>query len=136
MLHRLALVFALSLLAPAASADAPEFTLTLETPQLREGAPGTLSLTFTPEAPWHWNSEYPAKLKFTPAPGVQVAKASLAALSGDLEAVGPAQRARFALTGEPAAGTTVLGQVAGKIGLCNDRTCITRKVELTVTAPR
>lgn len=129
-LLRIALGLLLALATTAAFAADPEYTLTVKPAELKVGQAGALDLVVTPKPPWHWNKDYPAKLELTPPAGVTVVRATLKQLDGDFKVTDADATASFAVTATqpgPAQGT-----VKGKIGLCDDKVCIIRKVEIPV----
>jgi hypothetical protein len=131
MLRLPAAVLALWLAAaPAAAAD-PEYTLEVKPTTLKVGEAGALVLAFAPKPPWHWNKDYPAKLELAAPAGVSVGKPVLKQLEGDFKVADAGVSASFAVTATQAGSAE--GTVKGKIGLCDDKVCIIKKVELAVS---
>lgn len=127
---RIALGLVLVLTSGAALAAAPEYTLTARPAELKVGQAGALDIVVTPQGPWHWNKDYPAKLELTLPEGVNAARKTLKQLDGDFKIEDAAITASFALTATKAG--ALQGTVKGKIGLCDDKVCIIRKIELAV----
>lgn len=115
--------------AGAAHADEAEYTVQAPPVTMKVGQPAPLAVTFAPKGPWHWNKDYPAKLELV-ATGVTIARPTLKQQDGDFKPGKAGIDAAFALTATQAGATT--GTLKGKIGLCDDKVCIVKKVELTV----
>jgi len=128
---RTALLLTIALAPTAALADDPEYTITAEPVTLKVGQAGALELIFLPRGPWHWNKDYPAKLELAPLDGATAARSPLKQLEGDFKVDSGRVSAAFAVTATRA-GTT-LGKVTGKIGLCDDKVCVIKKIDVAVS---
>lgn len=128
---RIALGLLLALGATATTyAAEPEYTLTVKPAELKVGVAGALDVVVAPKGPWHWNKDYPAKLELAVPAGVTIARPTLKQLDGDFKVGAAEVTASFALTATQAG--PAQGTVKGKIGLCDDKVCIIRKVEIAV----
>lgn len=130
-MHAIALVaLSIALTAASASAAEPEYALTVKPAELKVGQAGALEVVVTPKGPWHWNKDYPAKLELSAPAAVTVARPTLKQLDGDFKVGATEVTASFAVTATQAG--PAQGTVKGKIGLCDDKVCIIRKVEIAV----
>lgn len=115
----------------AAHADEAEYSVTVKAPEFRRGQAGKLELTFAPKGGWHWNAEYPARLTLTAPEGLAVAKATLSQKDKDFTPIKDGQQvAGFEVkaTGEVKAEA----RIVGKVGFCDEKMCITKKIDLPV----
>jgi|GEM_PF-2935877 len=117
------------LLAGSAHADEVEYTVVAKPVTLKVGQNTPLAVQFAPKAPWHWNKDYPAKLMLV-AEGVTIARTELKQQQDDFKITKAGIETAFSLTAVKPGKTT--GTLKGKIGLCDDKVCIIKKVELTV----
>ena len=118
-------------IAGAANAQAPtEYTLTVKPTALKVGQPGTVEVVITSNGPWHWNSEFPAKLEFAAA-NTTIARPLLRQADGDFKGDATTVTATFAVTATQAGARQ--GMLTGKLGFCDDKVCVTKKVELPVS---
>lgn len=126
-------VMLLTVTAGAAHADEPEFGVVAKPAKVKVGTKAPLEIVFAPKSPWHWNKDYPAKLTLV-ASGVTITQPELKQSSdvptlfkvADSGSVNTAFELRASQAG------VTKGTVSGKIGLCNDKVCIVKKVELPV----
>jgi len=128
---RLVLPLSLLVLSGSAHADEAEFAVAAKATTLRVGQKGPLEIVFAPKSPWHWNKDYPAKLTLV-AEGLAVTQSELKQASDNenFKVSDSGVNAAFELSAGQAGVTN--GMVSGKIGLCDDKVCIVKKVELAV----
>jgi hypothetical protein len=114
----------------AARADEPEYAVTVKTAPIARGQTGTLEVAFVAKGPWHWNADFPAKLTLTAPEGLAVTKATLLQKDKDFATKDGKQVAGFEL--KAASAVTAEGRIVGKVGFCDDKVCITKKIDLPV----
>jgi hypothetical protein len=110
-----------------ASAEEPDHTFEVRTAPAKGNDTGSLTFVVTPKGRWHWNKEYPAKLTLS-AEGVTFPKTVLKQQDGDFSVDKEVATAKLTFTGASAGSKDV--SVVGKFGLCDDKVCIIKKVDL------
>lgn len=126
-------VFGLAGAALTARAEVPadsRYTLTVEAPARKVGEVGVVRLVIKPQKGWHWNKEYPAKLVLAAPTGVTVTKAELKQLDGDFKLEAGNATATFTVTAKAVGPANA--KLTGKFGVCDDRSCVTVKVDQVV----
>lgn len=130
-LARRILPLALLCIAGAAHAqEAPEYTLTVKPVKLKVGQVGKVEVVITGKGPWHWNKDFPARLELA-APNTTIPRPLLKQADNDFDTKTPVVTATFAVTATQAGATE--GKLTGRIGFCDDKVCVTKKVELPVS---
>ena len=107
------------------------YTLTVEAPAPKVGQPGAVRLVIKPQAGWHWNAEYPAKLSLAAPDAVTVVNPELKQADGDFKVDAGNTVATFTVTAKKAG--AIDARISGKFGVCDDRSCVTVKVDRLVT---
>ena len=115
------------LAAPLAQ-DAPEYTLTVKPVALKVGKPGAVEVVITSKGTWHWNKDFPAKLELAAA-NTTIERPVLK--QPDFTVTTTTVGATFTVTATQAGASQ--GTLTGKLGFCDDKVCVTKKVELPVS---
>jgi len=120
----------MALVPVAAQAADPEYSVTVNAPALKLGQAGALEVAFVPQGAWHWNTEYPARLTLTPPAGIVVTKATLMQKDNDFAAKNGRPVGSFEVKATSA--VKAEGRIVGKVGFCDDKVCVTKKIDLPV----
>jgi hypothetical protein len=116
---------------PVAQAAKPIHKVSTSPATVKIGGQGEATIRFEPAAGFHWNKEYPAKVKLLSEPTrVSLPKLEWKQLAGDFKHGDKDAMLKIAVTGKTK-GTESL-QAEANYSMCDERTCLIEKATVTL----